>query len=362
MKKWAKICAGISLIVILSSCSAMRNLSPMEVLKNSIEQPTHIQYYGESTMEVTFADTEEIDEVFVKEWRNNEMQRMEVDDGEVISTSVTNGDQSIVYNEGESVAYSFMDENNAYGLLQPKEEMDSLLGELYESHHIELVGDEMVAKRKTFHLYATPIDPNGSDSTYEIWIDKQYWVTLKMKTSNDMMNWTTTFTNIEFNPKFKENTFSMDPPKGYTLQEVDDDEQAKSISLEEAAEVYDKPFLYFEENEQFVLDTIMYSEYTDLEEEGSADEPFVDLTFNYIKNGIPYFSLTVLQPEEEPEPFPYEDDEMIHIRGQDVSFIDEAAFLSWREDGYLYMIDFYDSAITKQQIQKWTSEMVHLEK
>src|SRR5699024_10263968 len=176
MKKRLLFLLMTCIFILLSACSAMRHLSPMEVLKNSIEQPNHIEFYGESVMEFTFDDTEEIDQIKMKEWRNNEMQRVEVDDGIEESVSITNGEQSLVYGKNDTIAYQFQDETNAYGLLEPKEEMDTLLGNLYETHQIELIGDETIAKRKTFHLQASPLEETEDESTYELWIDKQYWV------------------------------------------------------------------------------------------------------------------------------------------------------------------------------------------
>lgn len=351
------ICISVFVVFIMTSCSAMRNLSPVEVLKNSIEQPNQIQYYGESTMEITFLDEGETEEVFVKEWRNDELQRIEMDDGEVYSTSITNGDETLSYDETEKIAYLFKDEIDAYGLLQPKEEMDSLLGHLFESHDMELIGDEHIAKRKTFHLQAKPKEAGEEESTYEIWIDKQYWTILKMETANEHMEWVTTFNHIEFNPKFPDDIFSIEPPENYTLKEVDDEEDSETVTLEQLEQQYANDIVYMPEGEEFTINEITYSAFQPSE---GNDKPFIELTFDYVKDGAPYFTLTIFEVTEEPEDLPFEDDETIHIRGQDVSFVEDVGFVSWREDGHLYMIDYYDPNIGKENIEKWTGEMIHL--
>lgn len=335
----------------------MKQFSPVEVLKNSIEQPSNIQYYGESTTYIEIPGIDE-SEIFVKEWRNNELQRSEIDDGEMISTSITNGEETLVFDEGDKKAYLFSSGNHAYGLSEPKEEMDTMLSELYESHRIELMGDETIAKRKTFHLLATPLDEKNSDlTTYDIWIDKQYWVILKMQTVNDQMKWLLKYDHIEFNPKFQEDIFAMDPPEGYTLGSIDDEINAVPISVEEAKDFLGEGFLYFPPNELFKLEKITYQSYDEADEEiGLAN-----ISFLYTKNKVPFMELIIIANTEEPEEIPFTDKDTIHIRGKDVSFVEDASFLSWREDGYLYMIDFFDLSITKEQIEQWTNNMIHPE-
>lgn len=335
----------------------MKQFSPVEVLKNSIEQPSNIQYYGESTTYIEIPGIDE-SEIFVKEWRNNEVQRTEIDDGEMISTSITNGEETLVFDEGDKKAYLFSGGSHTYGLSEPKEEMDTMLSELYESHRIELMGDETIAKRKTFHLLATPLDEENSDlTTYDIWIDKQYWVILKMQTVNEQMKWLLKYDHIEFNPKFREDIFSMDPPDGYTLGSIEDEFDPVTISVEEAKEFLGEDFLYFPSNELFKLEKVSYQSY------GTSDEDLevADISFLYTKNKVPFMELFIIANTEEPEDLPFKGKETIRIRGKDVSFVEDASFLSWREDGYLYMIDFFDGSITKEQIEQWTNNMIHPE-
>ena len=350
------ISMSVFFIFMLTSCSTIRNLSPMEVLKNSIEQPNQIQYYGESTMKVKFLEDETSEEIIVKEWRKDELQRMEMDDGENYSTSITDGDQTLSYSEDEEIAYLFKDKIDAYGLMQPKEEMDSLLSHLFESHDMELIGDEHIAKRKTFHLQAQPKEENKEEASYEIWVDKQYWTILKMETISEQVEIVTTFQHIEYNPKFPEDIFSMDPPDDYALKEVDADEDTEVVTAEELEEVYENDIIFMADNEEFTLNEIKYSEFQMSDDE----EPFIEVTFDYVKDGSPYFTLTIFEASEEPEDLPFEDEETIQIRGQDVSFVDDVGFVSWREDGHLYMIDYFDPNIEKENIEKWTGEMIHL--
>lgn len=341
-------------LIISSGCQPIKNLSPQEVLKNSIEQPSNIQYYAESTTEIRIGDSFETP-MKMKEWRNNEVQRLQIDDGESVSTSITNGEQTITYAEGETVAYQYSDEGFTYGLAQPKDEMDTLLSELYKSHEIKLIGDETIAKRKTFHLLATPLNESGDASTYDIWIDKQYWIILKMDMVSDEVELFMEYDTIEFSPKFPEDIFLLEAPEGYVVESINATENEVVISLDEARDILDHAFLYFDSNVDFSLHEITYQTLDGMMAE--EDVSISDISFHYIKNDVPFMELTVIPVLEEVDELPFKDKEMITIRGKDVFYVEDAAFLSWREDGFLYMIDFYDPNITVEQIKKWTDEM-----
>src|SRR5699024_2833680 len=141
--------------------------------------------------------------------------------------------------------------------------------------------------------------------------------------------------------------------EGYTVETINATENEVVISLDEAKDILGEGFLYFDSNTSFSLREITHQSI-----EGTLEEDFFvsDVTFHYVKNDLPFIDLTIMPLREEIEELPFTDDDMITIRGKEVFFIDDAAFLSWREDGFLYMIDFYEPNITVEQIQKWTGE------
>src|SRR5699024_1773095 len=83
-------------LTVLAGCQSLKNLSPTEVLQNSIEQPDQIQYYGESETKMTLDDDYEAI-IKTKEWRNDDKLRVELDDGEHVSVSITNGAETLSY-------------------------------------------------------------------------------------------------------------------------------------------------------------------------------------------------------------------------------------------------------------------------
>lgn len=348
-----KIMLIVLTLTVLAGCQSLKNLSPTEVLQNSIEQPDQIQYYGESETKMTLDDDYEAI-IKTKEWRNDDKLRVELDDGEHVSVSITNGAETLSYADDSQHAFITDLATGEYSLTEPKDEMDNILEELFETHTVKRVGEETVAKRKTFHLLATPQD-DSNETVYDIWIDKQYWVMLKMAFKNEDMHYKMEFTSIDFKPKFDEDIFLLEAPPGYETSTINDSEGKESVSLDQVVEAYGKDFFYFPTNDDFKLTNINREEYGEL---GSEDS-FVEYVFQYEKDGEPFLDLSIYPKEEEEIPFEFGDDYSFEVRNTTITIAEDTMFLSWKESGYVYLLDYYDRDITVQQLEDWIKAMIN---
>src|SRR5690625_2801358 len=194
-----KILFVLTVAFVLFGCQKMNQFTPQEVIKNVLVSEDDISYYGEVEYIITEKGEEQLN-MFIKEWRHNEKQRLEIDnEGENIVT-IKDGIDMIIYDENEQSAYTMDHLEMEQLYINPREELDMLLDMIKDTHDIEIVGDTQLLGRKAFHLVANPKE--GSNSLFgeqELWIDKEYWMVLKMKmTSGDIVN-NAEFKKIQFN-------------------------------------------------------------------------------------------------------------------------------------------------------------------
>src|SRR5690625_7929905 len=96
--------------------------------------------------------------------------------------SVNDGLEIIVYDEKEQSSYVMNDIDIENLYINPKEQLDMLLDMIKDTHDIEIIDDEEILGRKTFHLVAEQKeDTNSLLGDQELWIDKEYCMLLKMK-------------------------------------------------------------------------------------------------------------------------------------------------------------------------------------
>src|SRR5690625_4538471 len=102
--KW-NILFVVTISFVLFGCQKMNQFTPQEVIKNVLVTEDEISYYGEFELILSEGGEDQIN-MQVKEWRQNEKQRIEVDNGEEKLVAVTDGLEMIIYDEDEQSAYS----------------------------------------------------------------------------------------------------------------------------------------------------------------------------------------------------------------------------------------------------------------
>ncbi len=352
MKK--AIFALISLsILFVVGCGKMNQFSPEQVIANALEAENELSYYGE--MEMTIGGMGENETLFLKEWRQNERSRVEIEDdgGQVIA--VNDGKAIIMYEEKEKKAISFEDEELQELNMNPKEQVEMLLEMIRDTHDIKTVGEEEIAGRSTFHMVADrQKDKKSLYDNQEIWIDKEHWVVLKMNSASGDLQINMEYKKIDFNAKIDESQFQLDLPEDVEIESFD--EEGEEITLTDIPEkMNSSSVLYIPNTEEHEIDKISF-----IEIEG--DPSYQDVTMDYKQNGLPLLTLTILTADEETE-----DTKDIFaagfeketIRGEEGLYFDveELHSISWSEGGLRYSINIIDPNVTLDMVKQWAEEM-----
>lgn len=187
-KKRLKLIIGLSILVIISiGCSnKVSQFSPEQVIDNALaESSGYESFYAE--YEITISNkNEEIDRLTIKEWRDSERVRVEVDGVDSKSVSTYDGLQFILYDETNNQVIIEEEDSFEFTQMSMKEQAELLLELISESYETEVVGEEGIAGRNTFHLKATQKNDAALFGEQELWIDKDNWLVLKMiSTSGD---------------------------------------------------------------------------------------------------------------------------------------------------------------------------------
>ncbi|MEI3613371.1 LolA family protein [Pseudogracilibacillus sp. SO30301A] len=354
MKKAIFALIGLSSLFVVG-CSNMNQYSPEQVFSNALETDNGTSYYGE--MEMSIVGMGENETSFLKEWRQNERSRveMEVDGGRVIA--INDGKSLIVYEEKEKKAFSFEAGEIQELHMNPKEQVEMLLEMIQDTHDIQNVGEEEVNGRSTFHMVAQKQkDKKSLYDDQEIWIDKEHWVVLKMNSASGDVQINTEYKKIDFNAKIDESRFQLDLPEDVEIESFDDFDEEEEITLTDIPEKMNNPsVLHIPNTEEHEVDKISF-----IEIEG--DPSYQDVTIDYKRNGLPLMTLTIFTADEETE-----DTKDIFaagfeketIRGEEGVYIDveDLHFISWSEGGLSYSIEIIDPNVTLDMVKQWAEEM-----
>ncbi|WP_096187044.1 outer membrane lipoprotein-sorting protein [Evansella halocellulosilytica] len=249
MKKLLLAAAG-SGTLILAACSMD---DPEVMIERAIEAQENIDsYYAEVTSTFSMNGFEE-DSSYIEYNQKPSSHRQEMDDGTLY---ISNDSESWTYDPSTQEAMRF-DNNVGEGEVPDESEMmRDMLTYMFENHDIIINGQDTVAGRDTFHLTIDYHDEDYTDviENYEIWIDKETYLPLKMVSSSDEFDMTLEYTSIEYNVDLDPALFEFELPAGASIVDWDSDfkEFDTLEELEESA-VYDFPdFTVLPENFEFV--------------------------------------------------------------------------------------------------------------
>lgn len=339
MKKIKWLIKLIALTIVLAACSSEGGtaLTPQEIIENIVKEDKQpFAYYAESTATLSDGMT-----LTMKEWR---------DETGKVRTEVSDhlGNSSFSVNDGK-IVWTYDSESNQVFTIDlkefdeeslnksPTEQAKQLVKAIENTHTIEIVGNEKLLDRDVIHVKAVP---NKNEANLfgetELWIDKETWFILKTTSKIDNLLSTTEYTKFEINPKFEQDVFIFDMPEGAEVVDLNtQSEQIVLKNVDEAKQYMNKPFYYVADESDMTLHEITVF---------TMENIPAQLTFNYIKEGLPYFSLVVTEVGEENQAF---DGEGINVRGQEGVLHEMGEFrsISWVEDGigYAALIDSADA-------------------
>src|SRR5699024_10841253 len=332
MKKRIVMFIGLCMVLLLAACGEDGNMSPNKMLSKALAEEENVSYYGE----VTFtSNMKELDEITMKEWRDQGKSRVEVkeDGNEVIA--VNDGATLQMYQEATNEVMQFSSEELQDMQMNPKEQINMLLSAIEDTHEVEKLGNEEVSGRDTVHLKATAKEDGELFGDQELWIDSEHWVVLKMIMETDAYDSVMEYTKIEFDPNFEEGIFELDIPEGATIEEMDENNFEEEISLEEAKDILGDNFLYLTEADGYEIDRITLFALEELESK--------IVTLEYTDNGTTSFTLAITSAEDIAEQLEVfgKDAEETKVRNEEGIYIESGMLrtLIWNEATFQYSLD-----------------------
>ncbi|AIF45348.1 sigma-E factor regulatory protein RseB domain-containing protein [Virgibacillus sp. SK37] len=355
--KWMGILAIFGALGWCAGCSAeTSSYSPEQMINNALEEEENPDYYGESIMEI-YENGEMTEKMKMKEWHSK--------DGKIrIETTNESGkDKTVVVNDGQTITTFEENENQAtviddkeiieYNQPSPKEQANAILEMIKETHKISSEEDEEIAGRNTFHLVAQPKEKNSLLGKQELWIDKENWMVLKMYSTSGNQTSKAIYTKIDVGTAIPEEKFALHLPKDVEIKNLNDINKTKTVTLQEAREGLDAPFLYFPEENGLEISTIEQDDLTGIVER-------TEINMNYNKGDVPFLTLSVFEsPEEEDESYTLPEEESVTVRNYEGSFIDMEGFrnLVWQEEGLTYSILIIDPSVPLEKLLQATEKM-----
>ncbi len=339
-----KIIYFVTLVLSLSlaACSETENYSPQEILNNAMQETADLSsYYAEYTMDLgdgTIATA--------KQWTKNNKIRTEVQEsnGET-SLAINDGKQIISYLSSEKTATVFDLNTGSEEYLMPtlKEQVMSMYNLIKDTHEITFADDEKIAGHDTYHLIAKVKDKGTLFGDMEIWVDKKTWMPLKSTIVSGDITSTSEYTKYEPNTNIDDSVFVIDLPDDVIIQKETIDLPSQ-ITLEEAKLLHES-FLVVPESTGYTIDTI----------EDMHVEDTNEIAFNYVKNDVLQFTLSIFKPAE-----PLTDiEEPITVRGIQGSLSDltNFRFLQWEENGLRYNVIFENPDLSSDEFLEHAEKM-----
>ncbi|KGR88598.1 LolA family protein [Lysinibacillus odysseyi] len=342
--------AALALTLALTACNMEETYTPQEIVDQALQDTTEVKsYYGEYKM-----DMGEEGVSYIKEWVKDGKRRIEL--------TGSNGEEYITINDGEKIVmldvpansiqiFEYEGDTAEYLAQQtPKQQADTLLELIGDTHKIEMKGEETVAGRKTYHIAAKADKENQMMGDMEVWIDKENWMTLKTISTGGGLTVTTEYTKVNMEPEIEDSLFVLDVPEGAVVEKMDADSYGPKESSTEEAKAALGSFLVFKEEEGVTLRSV----------EDMKVESRPEFAFNYNVNDEPAFTLSVLTSSEEAGDLGADiGAEKIKIRGVDGEQIDMKNFryIQWTEGNLQYGVIVEDQEMSFEEVYRYIENM-----
>ncbi|BFH66529.1 MAG: outer membrane lipoprotein carrier protein LolA [Paenibacillus dendritiformis] len=319
------------------------NLSGEQIVDKVLENGKEsFSYYGES-LNITYENGKQKDSYLMKEWLDGETDRMrlEVSSAKDSTVTVNDGHQFIVWDQTGGEAFRMSVRGDSPPLTQ-REQMKQMLEKLQATHDFETVGEEKVGEWNTVHFKAVSKKKDDLFQRMELWIDPKTWMMLRSVFESGPIRSESTYTKLDLSPKFDEDTFKLEIPKGIPVLDLDPAMETRKVTLEEAETALGRTFLQWRADGVKLMEIKMY----DLQKDFDRTE----IALNYWKDDKPYLTLSV---SSAPEGASMESDygvEKVEARGQTAIYDDSLHSLWWDEDGLRYTIMPELDSMTKEQV------------
>ncbi|MCR6105181.1 DUF4367 domain-containing protein [Salipaludibacillus agaradhaerens] len=233
LKGLLPLVSGLSLVSTVVGCS-LQNTE--EIIENATQAYDNLEsYYAEITHSY-YIDGEK-ETVIYKEWNvAPDKHRIELRDG---YTYVSNEDESWLYDKEENMITILDDQEDIMiGIPDESHVVNDILTAMLDSSDVVVEGNVTVAGRSTVHLSLTPHSSTLNSGSYDIWIDEETYIPLKIMWEEDSFRSETLFNLIDYNINVNNDLFRLDPPANAEIQTMEE-YLSDSLTLEELEEKAD---------------------------------------------------------------------------------------------------------------------------
>ncbi|WP_100371746.1 LolA family protein [Bacillus sp. FJAT-45037] len=234
MKRLTAIFSLATAILFTTACSVE---DTEKIIEQAVEAQENLDsYYAEVSS--TFEYGGESETSTYKEWNMKQNKhRTEMENGYL---HVSNGKESWSYDENENTVTVFETTDEMLDEMPTEAEMmREMLTEMLNSTDVKVNGRDTIAEQKTIHLSVSTKDGEEDqfmgDMSYDIWIDEETYMPLKMEWVSEDFSSMMEYTHIEYNIDIDEDLFSFEIPDGAEVLTMDDF-MMESLSLEELSD------------------------------------------------------------------------------------------------------------------------------
>ncbi|OLS35071.1 hypothetical protein BTR22_16790 [Alkalihalophilus pseudofirmus] len=321
MKKIKAVFTLATAIFLTAGCSLE---DTDEIIEKAVEAQENLEsYYAEVSSTFNFKGENNgngNESSTYKEWNvKPDKYRTEMEDGYL---HISNGKESWSYDPHENTVTVFETSDElAEETPSEGEIIREILTEMLDSTDVTVMGKETIAGRSTIHLALASKEGEEEDFlgevNYDIWVDEETYMPLKMMWISDEFSSSVEYTHIEYNIDIDETLFQFDIPEDAEVLTIDDF-MPESLTLEELKEA--APFSIPEL--EGIPQNFEFEEATYFEDMDMATIHYIDGT-DYLM-----ISLTTDKTEmlEESEPVSTEDFEGHYMNMFDMHF------LFWSQD------------------------------
>ncbi|QTM99030.1 hypothetical protein ERJ70_06775 [Sediminibacillus dalangtanensis] len=354
MKHIGWLSLGLLMLLVVTGCKGGGSVSSEEIFTKVLaESEEPLVYYGEGSLSIQ--DGETVEKTAFKEYAGSNGQKKVITEepsANKRSIALMDGESMTIYEEGSKTAQRIdLSAGELPASLTQKEQLMSMLDWVKDSHDTEIIGEETILDRNTYHLKLTSKE-DGLLGDMDLWVEQDNWFIVKMKQKAGDVETTMEYTKLDVNPEFPNDTFLLNLSDNVEVKDIDD-EMAVLSSVEEAEQALGTDFLIIDD-EKHELDRI------EMDKLGGEINR-TEVTLYYIQDDVPSFSISIF-PTPEGEGMALGDGSL-KVRGHDAEEMDEIRNISWDEQGLRYslMIDHPDltteDALHVTETMKMSSEM-----
>lgn len=353
MKRFIGLSMMLIFTIMLAACGTESNmLSPQEVVNSVLQESNEpISYYGEYTLSIGDGSADSIGKEWVTEDKKYRIEMIS-EDGEEEIIGVNDGKSVSMYDKASHTVMVMEVDESEINDQSPRQQAERMLGVVKDSHDLSAGTEEEIAGRSTYHIIAKEKGNKSLLGDIDIWVDKETWLPLKTVANSGGNTLTLTYTKIDYKTKLDEDLFVLEVPEGATVEVMDEESYApQEVVLNDVKETLGSFYQLAE------IDGIELAEITALE---GIEEDRLEYSFEYLKDGMAAFSVTVFQDLPNTVDFGgIGEEEEITIRGKKAIKMEMGEFrlLEWSEDGLKYVVLIENPEIEFEDMAQYLEEM-----